>query len=191
MKTDERFIVAIGSSAGGLKPMITFFNFTPHDHATYIILRHLPFNYQSKLQHILQSHSKLKIIEAQNMMLIEQDTVYTPPASMYMTIKNDRLYLEPRTNYPLYPNWSTNIFLSSLSREKGKKSIAIILSGSGTDGSKGANDIKASGGLVIAQSLESCEQTGMPLNAIKTGSVDFILDPEEMPKYIIKYIKEQ
>ncbi len=80
----DRFIVAIGSSAGGLQPMLTFFDFTPHDQATYIILRHLPFDCQSQLQHILKRHSKLTIVEDENNTPIEKDTVYIPPPSTYI-----------------------------------------------------------------------------------------------------------
>jgi two-component system CheB/CheR fusion protein len=107
---------------------------------------------------------------------------------MYITIKDNRLHLEPRTNYPLHPNSSTDIFLSSLSEAKGRKSIAIILSGIGSDGSKGASAIKAVAGLVIVQTPDCCKQSSMPLNAIKTGSVDHILLPEDMPTIVLGYI---
>jgi two-component system CheB/CheR fusion protein len=116
------------ASARGLAPLITFFDSTPNDHVTYIILRHLPFGFHSKIQSILQSHSKLKIVEAENNQLIEQDVVYTPPAWMYMTIKNDRQYLESRANYPKFPNRATDIFMSSLAKEKGSKGVGIVLS---------------------------------------------------------------
>lgn len=74
MQTNEKFVVAIGSSAGGLQPLIKFFDSTPNDHVTYIILRHLPFGFHGKIQHILQSHSKLKIVKAEDNQLIEQYT---------------------------------------------------------------------------------------------------------------------
>src|SRR4028119_1084659 len=112
MPKEERFIVAMGSSAGGLAAMKSFFDSTPNDHVTYIILRHVSYDFQSKLHEVLQRYSKLKIAEAESGQLIEQNTVYMQPAAMYMTIKNDRLYLEPRIKFPLYPNWSSNIFLT-------------------------------------------------------------------------------
>lgn len=183
----ERFVVAIGSSAGGLEPMKTFFDNTPHDQATYIIIRHIPIAHQSVLHEILQRHSKLEIIEAKDGDLIEKDRVYLPPSSMYMTIKNNRLYLSPRIFQDSTGNWSVNIFLASLAEDKGHKSIAVILSGGGTDGTKGIVAIKNAGGMVIVQQPETCEFSAMPLSAIRTGKVDHILSPAEMPAAILQH----
>ena len=132
----NKFVVAIGSSAGGLDPMLSFFDFAPHDEATYVILRHVPIDHQSKLHNVLEWHTKLKIVEAQNDTLIEKDTIYIPPASMYMTIKNDRLYLQKRIEHSLFPNYCVDVFLNTLAEAKGNKCIAVILSGSGSDGTK-------------------------------------------------------
>ena len=181
-------MVAIGSSAGGLQPLMSFFDCTPHDQATYIILRHMPFDYQSQLQNILQKHSKLIIVEAKNETIIEKDTIYMPPASMYMTIKEDRLYLQKRTKETLFPNWSINVFFNSLADAKGKKSIAIILSGAGSDGSKGAVSVSQAGGMVIAQTPDSCQHSSMPKNVIKTGIVDHILPTIEMPHIVLQHV---
>src|SRR5688572_30126764 len=101
----ERFVVAIGSSAGGLDAMKTFFDHTPHDNVTYVILRHIPIAHQSVLQEILQRHSKLQILEAEDGVLIKKDHVYIPPSSMYMTIKNNQLYLRPRIVDEHAGNW--------------------------------------------------------------------------------------
>jgi two-component system CheB/CheR fusion protein len=184
----NKFVVAIGSSAGGLDPMLSFFDFTPHDQATYIILRHIPFDYQSQLHLILQRHSKLTIAEVVNDTLIEKDTIYMPPASTYLTIKNDRLYLQKRIERSLFPNWSVDVFLKSVAEAKGNKCIAVILSGAGSDGAKGATLVNKAGGLVIAQTPASCQHSSMPETAIKTGIVDHILMPIEMPHVILQHV---
>src|SRR5438094_2639577 len=93
----EKFIVAIGYSEGGIKAIKTFFDHTPHDQATYVILRHIPIDARNELHEVLKRHSKLTIVEAQHNLDIKKDTVYIPPASSYMTIKNDRFLLTPRT----------------------------------------------------------------------------------------------
>jgi two-component system CheB/CheR fusion protein len=187
---DNTYVVAIGSSAGGLDAMKVFFDHTPHDQATYIILRHLPIDCKSELQQILQRHSKLKILEAVDNTVIEKDTVYIPPPSKYMTISKDRLFLHQRYRQSIVPNFAVDIFLKSLAKSKGKKSIALILSGAGSDGSLGVTSIKNAGGMVIAQTPHSCEFTSMPLNAIKTDSVDFELLPSEMPGIILQHIAD-
>ena len=187
---ENKFIVAIGSSAGGQIPMESFFDCAPNDHASYIILRHLPINYKSILGHILKKHSKLEIIEVENATLIESNKVYLQPSDMYMTIENDRLFLFPRYLQSLYPNRSIDIFLNSLAVAKHDQSIAVILSGGGNDGAKGAALIKEMGGMVIVQKPQSCLCNSMPLSTIETGSVDYELIPEDMPGVILKHINK-
>jgi two-component system CheB/CheR fusion protein len=118
IQQSNKFIVAIGSSAGGLKPILTFFDSTPNDHATYIIVRHLQPDFKSLMADILKKHSKLEIHEAKNGILVEQDKIYLQPSDMYMTIVGNHLYLQPRNNFPSYPNLSVDIFLQSLARGK-------------------------------------------------------------------------
>lgn len=184
----DKFIVAIGSSAGGLNAMRLFFDSTPNDHATYVILRHLPINYKSQLHEILKKHSKLKIVEAKDGKLLEQNKIYIPPASMHITIQNDRLYLHLRDAGAMYPNWTVDIFLNSLAVSKGDHSLAVILSGTGTDGMEGARNIKNAGGLVIVQTPDSCEFDAMPLSVIDAGLADYQLLPEEMPDIIVSHV---
>jgi two-component system CheB/CheR fusion protein len=186
----NKFIVAIGASAGGLKPIQTFFDRTPNDHATYIILRHLHPDFTSMMADILKKHCKLEIVEAENATLIDQNKVYTLPENMYMTILDDHLYLKRRNEVQVHPNIAIDIFLQSLAKAKGPESIAVILSGMGSDGANGAKKIKEKGGMVIAQSVQSCEYSSMPANAIRTGAVDYELLPEEMPDTILNHINK-
>jgi two-component system CheB/CheR fusion protein len=190
IQQSNKFIVAIGSSAGGLKPILTFFDSTPNDHATYIIVRHLQPDFKSLMADILKKHSKLEIHEAKNGILVEQDKIYLQPSDMYMTIVGNHLYLQPRNNFPSYPNISVDIFLQSLAEAKGDEGIAVILSGRGSDGTKGASLVKQAGGMVIVQEPNSCEYNSMPLSVINSGSVDYQLLPEEMPNTILNHINK-
>ena len=183
----NKFVIAIGSSAGGLDPMRTFFDHVPHDQATYIILRHLPIEYKSVLHDILRRHSKLEIIEAADNEIIQKDKVYMAPPSMDMTIIGDKLKLHLRVTKSRILNNSIDSFLISLAESKGKNSIAVILSGGGSDGTRGIADIKAAGGMVIAQDPETCEFPFMPESAIKSGYVDHILPVAEMPSLIQRH----
>lgn len=188
---DDKFIIAVGSSAGGLDAMKAFFDNTPHNHATYIILRHVTMDYQSELHLILKRHSKLKIVEASNYTLIEKDTIYIPPASMYMTIQKDILLLKDRSNYRSKINTAIDIFFTSMAETIGHNSIGVVLSGGGTDGLKGAVEIKAAGGMVMTQTLQSCLHTSMPQHTIEAGLADHILKPADMPAAIRKHINER
>jgi two-component system CheB/CheR fusion protein len=182
-----KFVVAVGYSEGGLTSLLSFFDHVPHDQATYIILRHIPVGQQSVLKEILNRHSKLEIMEVEDGMKIENDFIYIPPSSSYITIQNDKLYLHPRVHEKINYNYSINVFLQSLAREKGKKSIAIILSGNGSDGAEGVTHIYRAGGIVFAQSPDSCINPEMPQSAIDTKCVHHILLPSEMPPMVVKH----
>jgi two-component system, chemotaxis family, CheB/CheR fusion protein len=186
----KSFIVAIGGSAGALSPLKNFFESTPDSHTASIIIQHLNPEIKSLTRDILMLHSKLEIVEAENGTQIDENKIYVLPSSSYMIIKNGRLYLSPRDNFPLFPNLAIDIFLKSLAEEKGDESIAIILSGMGSDGTEGAKSIKENGGMVIAQTPESCEYTSMPESVIKTGCVDYELPPQEMPRAIWEHISK-
>lgn len=183
-----KFVVAIGYSEGGLEPLLTFFDHVPHDQATYIILRHIPIGQRSVLNDVLEQHSKLKIVEAEDGMPIENDLVYIPPSNSYLTIKSDRLYLESRVHESRGYNYSINTFLESLAQAKGERSIAVILSGNGFDGTVGVTRVHEAGGMVIAQEPASCTFPEMPKSAIDTHCVHHILRPSDMPDVITKHV---
>lgn len=184
----SKFVVGIGYSEGGLEPLKTFFDHTPHDQATYIILRHIPLDQRTTLQQILQRHSKLEIIEAEDAMRIAKDTVYIPPSSSYITIERDTLYLTPRVKEITGYNVIINTFLKSLARAKGKRSIAIFLSGGGMDGIEGALHIKQAGGIILVQDPSSCQHKALPSAIIEKGFANQILLPEQMPKAVEQYV---
>ncbi|MBC8034687.1 MAG: chemotaxis protein CheB [Chitinophagaceae bacterium] len=185
---DIPYIVAIGSSAGGMVPMQDFFESTPHDAVAYVILRHFLMEQKSQLQHILQKHSRLEIVEITENILIEKDKVYIPASHMYVTLSEQGFHLTPRNAAKPYPNKTVDVFLQSLAWIKGAHTIAVILSGDGTDGMEGIAAIHSAGGLVIAQDPISCEFKSMPECAIRTGMVDKVLLPKDMPKAIAEHV---
>jgi two-component system CheB/CheR fusion protein len=191
MEKKSDYIIAIGSSAGGLEPLKHFFDSAPMDQVSYVLLPHLSMQYKSELSQILRRHSALKFIEAEDGMHIEPNRVYTLPSGKMMVIEEGNLYLMTRARVPLYPNWAINVFLESLALERKDKSIAVILSGAGSDGTRGIVAIKRAGGMVIAQSPASCSHDSMPTSAINSGEVDFIALPEDMPEIIQHYVTEK
>ena len=101
-----------------------------------------------------------------------------------MGILNGKLQLMDPTE-PHGLRLPINYFFKSLAQDQKDKSVGIILSGFGTDGSIGLKAIKANGGICIAQDPSTAGSDGMPNSAINTGLVDMILSPEEMPKKLI------
>ncbi len=93
---EQKYIVAVGSSAGGLKPMLAFFDSIPNDHATSIILRHLQVNVKSILADILKRHAKLSVVEVENGMLIEKNNLYAATWKLYYN--KERLFVPASPN---------------------------------------------------------------------------------------------
>ena len=180
-------IIAIGGSVGALNALKTFFDYTPLDNASYVILPHLPATYKSALDIILAKHSKLKIKAAEENEPVQINRVYYPPAGYYLKINDGRFELMERTTHT--QNRCIDIFLTSLADNENKKNaIAIILSGTGHDGMRGATAIKNSGGLIIVQSPATCAFDGLPKSIIDSGYADFVLDPADMPIVIQGYV---
>lgn len=183
----EPFIIAIGASAGGMEAIHLLFDHTPQDGVAYVIIQHLSPDHKSFMSELLANHSKLKITVAENEMFVETNHVYLMPKGKNMTIKNRRLFLTDIK--PFQPNKSIDIFFDSLAESHKDKSIAVILSGTGTDGTKGIASVKRNGGFVIVQDPQSAKFEGMPQSAIDSGHVDVILPPEFIPEEIIMHLK--
>ncbi len=183
------YIIAIGASSGGMEAIHSLFDNTPDDGVSYVIVQHLSPTHKSYMAELLEKHSKLKICEVENEMYIKPNQVYLMPKGKYMTIKNKVLYLKDIESSP--PNTAVDIFLNSLAEDQGEKSIAVILSGMGKDGTKGVAAIKKFGGMVIAQDPATTEFKDMPLSVIESGNADAILAPHLIPDEIISYLKQE
>jgi two-component system CheB/CheR fusion protein len=180
-------IVAIGGSAGSLEPIKNILSNTYRHNVPYIVLNHLPIGVQSQLPTILKRYSNLEIIEAANNAPIQQDKVYVLPSGMYMTIEDKKLKLNKRESKA---NWAFDTFFQSFANEYKTKAIAVMLSGCGSDGARGAATIKSFGGKVIVQAPLSCEFPFMVENIINQGFADKIAKVEDIPTIIQEYVKE-
>ncbi len=137
---------------------------------------------------LLGRHSKLKVQEAEDGAKVKSNLVYLIPNDKYMIIRDNKLHLTDKEK-DRTPHLTINRFFNSLAADCGRKAIAVILSGLGSDGTDGVKAIKKAGGMVIARNPETSEFASMPSHAIATGLVDFVLEPELMPNAIEDYIK--
>jgi two-component system CheB/CheR fusion protein len=187
-KSEPHHIIAIGASAGGLEELNSFFDLTPSDGVSYVIVQHLSAEFESHLVSLLARHSKLIVQQAEDGLTIQVNQVYTIPNDKFMTVRGNRLYLtDKKDDYSTY--MTINTFFKSIAEDYGPKAIAVLLSGLGSDGTDGIKAIKKAGGLVIARDPNGTEFHSMPDNAIATGMVDFVLEPEAMPAVIEEYVK--
>ncbi|SEJ35727.1 two-component system, chemotaxis family, CheB/CheR fusion protein [Dyadobacter sp. SG02] len=187
---EPHHIVAIGASAGGLDELVAFFENTPLDGVAYIVVQHLSADHESRLAEILSCSSKLEMVEAKDAVRIAANFVYIIPSDKFMTIENGRLYLSKKDNIR-GPHLTINTFFNSLALDRGPKAIGVILSGMGADGSEGVKAIKKAGGMIIARNPKTTEFSSMPHNAVATGMVDFIVEPEAMPRVIEDYVMRE
>ncbi|HTI61044.1 CheR family methyltransferase [Mucilaginibacter sp.] len=186
---NKQYIIAIGASAGGLEAISAFFDYTPLDAVSYILIQHLAYDYKSMMAQILARHSKLEVMEVSDNMKIESNKVYLIPSANFMTIKNGTLFLSDKKDKQK-PYMTIDHFFTSLAKDRGNKAIGVILSGTGNDGSKGIAAIKELGGVVIIQDPDSANYSEMPMAAIATGYADRVLSPEAMPKVIEDYVND-
>ena len=182
------YIIAIGASAGGLEALKRFFNNVPVNCPhSFVIIQHLSPDYKSLMAELLTKNTELPIHEVQNNVLVKRSTIYLIPPKKNMTIQNGKLTLEDKPSGH-HLNLPIDIFFRSLAEEKGEKAIGIILTGTGSDGTRGVRAIKDAGGMVMVQSPKQAKFDGMPLSAIGTGLVDFILPIEHLPDELFSFI---
>ena len=179
------YVVAIGGSADFLNPLLQIFEHTTLDHVSYVVLRHIGSSARSQLVYILQRHSKLKVRVVKEGMPIEKNMIYILPPGFYMTLDSMGFHLQKRTEVR---NCAIDIFMESLAAEYKNKTFGIILSGSGNNGTKGIISIKKAGGKVLVQDPSTCLFEKMPESAIRSGYVDEIASPEQMPALIQQFI---
>ncbi len=180
-------IVAIGASAGGLAAFEAFFSNMSSDVETdiaFVLIQHLSPDHKSLLTDIIRHYTQMEVFEVEDGMRVVPNCVYVIPPNRKMAIHDGCLQLfEPSA--PHGQRLPIDFFFHSLAQDQHERSIAIILSGTGSDGTQGIAAIKREGGIVLAQELDSAEYKGMPQSAIETGLVDYILTPNQMPKQII------
>lgn len=176
-------IICLGASAGGLEALERFFRRLPSNiDAAIVIIQHLAPDYKSVMGELLSKFTEIPNFFVSDGMKPEPNKIYLIPPGKYMELKNNTFVLFDRK--PHEPHMPINSFLISLARELKERAVAVILSGTGSDGARGVEAIHAAGGRVLAQSPESAKFDGMPRSAIATGCVDFVGTPEEICEYI-------
>jgi two-component system CheB/CheR fusion protein len=180
---DERIdfpIVGIGASAGGLESLERFFSRLPTDTGmAFVVLQHLSPDFKSLMDELLGRRTSLPIRQAEHEVLVEPDVVYLLPPMKEMIIRGRRLLLsnrDPRHGLAL----PIDHFFRSLAQDVGERAIAVVLSGSGSDGSRGIQEVHRAGGVVFCESTDTAKFSGMPLSAIGTNVVHQVLSPEEI-----------
>ena len=183
------YVVGIGASAGGLEAIESFFKKMPADTGmAFIVVQHLSPDYKSLMVELLSKHTIMPVLRIEEGMKVEPNHIYLIPPRKNLTMFHGHLLLNNQ-NHTNELNLPIDIFMRSLAEDVSAFAVGIVLSGTGSDGTRGIRAIKEHGGMVMVQDEESAKFDGMPRNAIATGLVDFILPPEDMPKQLMAFVK--
>ena len=179
-KTTSFPIVGVGASAGGLKAYQELLrNLPAKPGMAFVFVMHLAPEHKSLLTELLVRLTKMPVNEVKSGMPIEVNHVYVKPPDANLSIAGGKLILSERKDSS-FKHMPIDHFFCSLADELGNRAIGVILSGTATDGTLGAEAIKAEGGITFAQDEISAQYDGMPQNAIAAGCVDFVLSPKKI-----------
>jgi two-component system, chemotaxis family, CheB/CheR fusion protein len=182
-------IVAIGMSAGGLEAVTEFLKaMPPASGLGFVIVQHLEPTRKSLLAELLGKRTEMPVIEVEDGMTVQANHVYVIVPAQTLLIEKDVLRLrepaEPRgRRHPI------DHFFTALAIDRKTGAIAIILSGAGSNGSAGIQDIMLSGGMCMAQIPETAKFDSMPRHAIASGAVDYVLATADMPAALMRYAR--
>ncbi|MFC0398767.1 CheR family methyltransferase [Paraburkholderia rhizosphaerae] len=178
-------IVGIGASAGGLNALLQFFEALPaHTSMSFVVIVHLSPDHESNLPALLQKATDMPVIQVTTETPIEPNHVYLIAPSLELTMVDDMLRIERQTPEE-GRRAAIDLFFRTLAEAHRERSIGIVLSGAGSDGSVGLSRVKEMGGITFAQDPAEAEYDSMPRSAIATGMVDFVLAAAEMPQRLM------
>jgi len=185
-------IVAVAASAGGLTALSELLSPLPADFAaTLVIVQHLDPRHRSLLADILSRRTHLKVKQAEEGEVLERSTVYIAPPDRHLLITPSGTVSLTQSELVHFVRPSADLLFESVAASYKERAIAVVLTGTGSDGSMGVTAIKKTGGTVIVQDQATSDFFGMPGAAIQTGSADFVLPLQEIAAALITLVNTQ
>jgi len=187
--TDLPFpIVGIGASAGGLEALELFLGNVPEKSGmAFVIVQHLDPTHKGIMAELLQRSTSMPVVQISDRMKVEPGRVYLIPPNRDLSLLHGVLHLlDPSA--PRGLRLPIDFFFRSLADDLQDRSIGVILSGMGSDGTLGLRAMKEKAGVAFVQEPASAKFDGMPRSAIDTGLADVIAPAEELPGRIIAYL---
>jgi two-component system CheB/CheR fusion protein len=186
---DNITIIGIGSSAGGLEAIRELVATLPTNlNVAYVVVQHMSPHHKSLMTELVARQTSLDVQDVTDGIRPKSNVVYVTPPKTDVVYEDGKLRLVAPSHELASPKPSVDRFLSSLADRHGERSVAIILSGTGTDGAYGVQAIREAGGITIAQDTESAKYDGMPMAAMQTGCVDLVLRPFEIGTHLQKIL---
>ncbi|MEP7381992.1 MAG: CheR family methyltransferase [Gemmatimonadota bacterium] len=175
-------VVGIGGSAGGVEALLRLVgSLAPDAGVAYVVVLHLSPPHDSNLAALLQSRTSMLVTQVTNSTKIARDTIYVIPPSASLAISDSTLVLTERAAQPRRRH-SIDLLFRTLARSFGARTVGVVLSGTGNDGAAGLREVKRARGTTVVQKPSEAEFDDMPLHAIATGDVDWILPLDQMAR---------
>ncbi|MHC2301491.1 two-component system CheB/CheR fusion protein [Rhizobium mongolense USDA 1844] len=182
-------IVGIGASAGGIEALGSFFDAMPPDSGcAFVVVLHLDPKHESEMAHILSARTAMPVAQVREGMPVERDHVYVIAPDTELRVQEGKLRVS-RPSTSRGPRHPVDVLFASIASSKRERAIAIVLSGTGNNGSQGLREIRAEGGMSLVQAPETAKFDGMPRSAIAADMADHVLAPEMMPEVVLRYVR--
>ncbi|HEX8281087.1 MAG TPA: chemotaxis protein CheB, partial [Chthoniobacterales bacterium] len=184
-------VVGLGASAGGIAVLQQFFADMPPDSGlAFVVVMHLSPEHESQLAKILQSKTAMPVMQVAAPVKVEPNHVYVIPPNKQLTFNDSMLTLvEPQQ--AAGRRVTIDLFFRTLAQSYGQRSIGVILSGTDSDGVIGLKHVRAQGGLTVAQDPKEAEYPSMPVTAIATGMVDWVLPVAELAPRLTELVRNE
>jgi two-component system chemotaxis response regulator CheB len=182
-------IVAIAASAGGLPALIKVLSILPPEFTAAIaIVQHLAPEYPSLMAEILNRRTALSVKKAEEGDCLAPGTAYIAPPNRHLLVNGDGTLSLSQSESVHFLRPSADLLFKSVAATYKNRAIALVLTGTGSDGAMGVEAIKKMGGVIIVQDVKTAEFSGMPSAAIRTGNVDFILPLDEISSALVTLV---
>jgi two-component system chemotaxis response regulator CheB len=186
IRRDGIKIIGIAASAGGLQAVSKLVaQFPSKFEAAILLVQHLDPHHRSHMAEILSKRCSLRVKEAQEGDLIRAGSLYVAPPNKHMLASQDGSISLTQSELVHFVRPSADLLLESIAATYKKDAIAVVLTGTGSDGAMGVQAIKKMNGTVFVQDPKSSDFSGMPEAAIQTGEVDFVLPLDEIANALL------
>ncbi|MDQ6809491.1 MAG: PAS domain S-box protein [Verrucomicrobiota bacterium] len=184
-------VVGLGASAGGIAALQQFFSdMPPESGLAFVVVMHLLPGHESNLAAVIQQKTKMVVMQVTEAVKVKPNHVYVIPPNHQLAFEEDTLCLVA-PQQALGRRITIDLFFRALAMAFGQRAVCVVFSGSDSDGAIGVKHIRAQGGIVIAQEPSEAEYDSMPLMAINTGIVDWVLPVAEMAPKLMEFVRNE
>jgi two-component system, chemotaxis family, protein-glutamate methylesterase/glutaminase len=184
-------VVVLAASAGGLRAITTIVEGLPADFpAALAVVQHLDPKHRSLLPQILKRRTQLHVAQADDGGRVQAGWVYTAPPDQHLLLNSDLTFTLARTELVHFVRPSADLLFESAAAAFHKRALAVVVTGTGSDGNMGVRSIKKMGGWVIVEDPATAEFNGMPDAAVRTGCADLIVPLADIGPAILRLVLE-